>query len=132
MRQDDEFVKCVCPGTYKIQDGKITNASFLSDKHYYRIVESDFNDGVHAPDDVLTDEEFTGSIWVLRLPPEFLRVVKEMQEWETKNGAVVAGPYKSESFANTYSYTMMSDSATGGNPTVWSTFGSRLNAWRKI
>ena len=100
---------------------------FLQDGQYFRILGSVYNDGVYQYPAVLTDEVFEGQIWAMRVPPAFIALSGEIDEYIAKNAE---SPYTSESFGG-YSYTK----ATGesGAPLTWrEAFASRLNAWRKI
>lgn len=118
-------------GEWEIKNGKI--ALPLLEGQYFRIVGSIFNDGVYKYEDnlKLTDETFEGSVWGLIIPKPVLDLVKEIEAWEVKNGAVASGVYQSESFGG-YSYTKATDPKTGGALTWKSVFASRLSAWRKI
>lgn len=124
---------------YVISGGKI-DLPFLAENQYFRIVGSIFNDGVYKYDAELnlTDEEFDGEIWALAIPPALIKLVKEIEDWQEKNGAAAASPYVSESFGG-YSYSKASGqnrftAQSGGSSSVsWiSTFAARLNRWRKI
>lgn len=127
------FVRAVHSGTYTITGGTLP-LDFLQTGQYFRVIGSVFNDGVHRCDAALslTDETFTGEIWALSIPKALLDLVGEMEDWQTKNGAVSAGLYKSESFGG-YSYTVKDDVASGGGDSSWvGAFSSRLSQWRKI
>lgn len=125
--------------TITINKGRITNADFLAiiKKHqYFRIVGSVFNDGVYRYDEFLqlpTDETFKGAIWLMAVPADFLALVDDIKEWQTKNGgadSVAMSPFASESFGG-YSYSK----ASGGSssvPTWQSVYASRLNKYRRI
>lgn len=116
-------------GTYTIEDGGIT-LPFLANGQYFRIMGSVFNDGLcQYPTYGLTDETFDGVIWALAVPNSVVSLAEEMAEWETKNGAAASGPYQSESFGG-YSYSKAAGS-NGGAMTVWDSFASRLNAYKK-
>ena len=118
-------------GTYTIEDGGIT-LPFLATGQYFRIIGSVFNDGLHQyPATDLVDEEFSGVIWELAIPPAVVDLADEIGAWQEKNGEASASPYQSESFGG-YSYSKATDSASGGSVTWQSAFRSRLNAWRKI
>jgi len=122
-------VRC---GTYTVENGSIT-LPFLLEGQHFRILGSVFNDGVHQYSDelTLTDETFYGEIWALAIPKALLDLVTEIEEWQTKNGAAVSGPYQSESFGG-YSYTLKSGGADGGSESWQSAFSARLNQWRKL
>ena len=111
-----------------IADGILTPSFGIKQNQYYRIIGSTFNDGVHRFGDVydvLTDEIFDGSVWLMSVPKSFLDLVSEIEEYQEKYGK--ATPYDSESFGG-YSY-----SKSDGAATSWQhAFGTRLNAWRKI
>ena len=111
-----------------IADGILTPSFDIKQNQYYRIIGSTFNDGVHKfgdDTDVLTDEVFDGSVWLMAVPKSFLDLVSEIEDYQAKYGQ--ANPYVSESFGG-YSYSK-ADSAS----TSWQhAFGTRLNAWRKI
>lgn len=118
-------------GKWEIKNGKVSLP--LLDGQYFRIIGSVFNDGVYKyGDDLdLTDETFEGAVWALAIPKPVLNLVKEIEAWEEKNGAVASGVYQSESFGG-YSYTKATDATTGGAVTWESAFRSRLSAWRKV
>ena len=126
-------------GTYAIENGSIS-LPFLLDGQYFRIVGSALNDGVYkyppvAADGLMT-ETFTGEIWAMRVPRAVAEIAGEIDAWNAKYGEAVNSPYQSESF-NGYSYTKASaagagKSAQNGTPTWQSTFGARLNQWRRL
>lgn len=118
-------------GTFTIKDGGIT-LPFLADGQYFRICGSVFNDGLHQyPATDLADEEFSGTIWELAIPPAVVDLADEIGAWQEKNGEASASPYQSESFGG-YSYSKATDSASGGAVTWQSVFKRQLSAWRKI
>lgn len=126
---DDKHV-----GTFTIQDGDIMPSIDLQENQYYRIIGSVFNDGIHQnnENDELTDETFTGGIWLMRIPKAFLDLADEIEQWQTNmnESDTSKSPYQSESFGG-YSYSKKS----GANGTGYSwkdEFGSRLNMWRKV
>lgn len=139
-------------GTFKIEDGSITSFEpryvwgvepfSLKEGQYFRIIDSTFNDGVHKnnSDLDLVDEEFTGSVWAMAVPPSVIALADEIDEWIDKYMGVnsqAMSPYNSESFGG-YSYSkgsgaVGSKASDGGNEVTWqSAFASRLNLWRKI
>ena len=118
-------------GTFTIKDGGIT-LPFLADGQYFRICGSVFNDGLHQyPATDLVDEEFSGAIWELAIPPAVVDLADEIGAWQEKNGEASASPYQSESFGG-YSYSKATDSVSGGAVTWQSAFKKQLSAWRKI
>ena len=118
-------------GTFTIKDGGIT-LPFLAEGQYFRICGSVFNDGLHQyPAADLVDEEFSGSILELAIPPAVVDLADEIGAWQEKNGEASASPYQSESFGG-YSYSKATDAETGGAVTWQSAFKQQLSAWRKI
>ena len=118
-------------GTFTIKDGGVT-LPFLADGQYFRICGSVFNDGLHLyPATDLVDEEFSGAIWELSIPPAVIELSDEISKWQEKNGEASTSPYQSESFGG-YSYSKATDAKTGGAVTWQSAFKQQLGVWRKI
>lgn len=119
-------------GEFTVADGAIELP--LYDGQYFRIVGSHLNDGVYTyPVEELKDETFNGAVYELRIPKELLGIVKEIEEWQEKNGAIADSPFNSESFGG-YSYnkgSTASDELSGLSG--WQkAFNSRLEPWRKL
>lgn len=118
-------------GDFKIVDGMLVPPVSLQPNQYYRIVGSVFNDGVHAYNDFLYNEDtFHGAVWLMKVPQEIVDLAIEIEAWQDKNADVLASPYTSESFGG-YSYSKATSSA-GGNYSWKDAFASRLNHYRKI
>ena len=118
-------------GTFTIEDGGIA-LPFLANGQYFRICGSVFNAGLHQyPATDLVDEEFSGAIWALAIPPAVVDLADEIGAWQEKNGEASVSPYQSESFGG-YSYSKATDAETGGAVTWQSAFKKQLSAWRKI
>lgn len=120
-------------GDFAIVDGLIT-PPFDIPTDFIRISGSHLNDGVHriSDADLLDEEKFHGSIWVMSPPRDFLNLVDEIAEWQAKNGSVdsqAMSPYNSESFGG-YSYSK--SSGLGGSGTWQNAYASRLNKYRRI
>lgn len=122
----------------EIADGSLpaSATSKMMAGQWYRIEGSYLNDGLHQhPAEDLEDETFSGTITLLAIPKPLLRVAEEIAAWQDANGAVVDGPYASESFGG-YSYSLRSDSganSASGGLTGWRlAFRDRLNPWRKM
>ena len=130
------FVKEVYRGKFKIS-GNTLNVDFLQKDQYYRVIGSVFNDGIYKySSDPLTDEEFTGEVWAMSVPPAVIALAGEIEDWLKKYGDVMNSPFQSESFGG-YSYskgsTGSSNNSDSANAADWrKVFGSRLNAYRKI
>lgn len=119
-------------GDFKIENGVISPSYDLKNGQYYRVYGSVFNDGVHKfgdSEDVLTDEEFNGSVWLMKVPQDFLNLATEIEEWCKTYSEKVSSPYQSESFGG-YSYSKASGSH--GNITWQDAFATRLSMYRRI
>lgn len=118
-------------GTFTVKDGTITPLDFLQDGQYFRIVGSTFNDGVHQyPQSNLIDEVFNGSVWAMKIPPSFLALNTEIDDY-SKSDAAAISPYASESWGG-YSYTKATNAAGKPDSSWQNVFASRLNVWRKL
>ena len=118
-------------GIYKIENGSL-ELPFLQNGQYYRICGSVFNDGLHKyGDDKLQNETFSGTVWALAIPKAVVELSVKIEEWQSKNGAVLESPYSSESFGG-YSYSIATDSQTGNRVTWETVFRSQLNPYRQI
>ena len=125
-------------GLYSIVGGVLTPSVDILENQYYAIFNSRFNDGVHLygdETDVLTDEpEFEGSVWVMHPKPYFLNKVKEIEEWQEKNGGADSAnmsPLASENFG-IYGYSKGSNSS-GGTAVSWKVqYKDFLDAYRRV
>lgn len=118
--------------SFVIKNGEINLSKLnVQDGQYIRIVGSVFNDGVYQyPVSDLKDETFIGSVWLLKIPPEFLGLSEEIENWNKLYANVLDSPYSSESFGG-YSYTKANGG--DGNSLTWkSVFNNKLNRWRKL
>ena len=128
-------------GEFTISDGKLPDLENLLIKgQYFYIYGSFFNDGVHEYTDelVLKDETFEGLVQSMRIEPDFLKLVSDIEAWEAKYGGIdstAMSPFNSESFGG-YSYSKSNGSnesgGTGNAADPKSVFKSRLNRWRKL
>lgn len=124
-------------GDWVISNGQISPILDLP-TGYIRIVGSRLNDGVHKVSDLnLVDESFHGGIWIMSPPADFISLVKEIEDWQAKNGkadSAAMSPFQSESFGG-YSYSKASGGSSSGSsivPTWQSVYASRLNRYRRI
>lgn len=123
-------------GKFTVQNNTI-ELPFLKSGQYYRIVGSDFNDGVHQyPSSDLKDEIFTGFIWSMAVPEAVIDLASEVDNWITKYAGTDSpnmSPYSSESF-NNYSYSKDSGaSADGSANNTWQTvFSGSLKPYRRL
>jgi len=132
-------------GQFSISDSMLSPHDFLLDGQRFYITGSFLNDGVYTyhpsgirdDDDKeeigLVDETFDGVVYALAVPPTFIALVGEIEEWVGKFGEAASSPYQSETF-NGYSYTKASGGSNGesSGPTWQSNFRSQLNQWRKV
>ena len=133
---------CIFEGEYTINSGIITPSDFLKEGQYFRICNSDLNDGVYVNTakgrQGLKDETFSGLIWAMSVPQEFVDLCARIDEWATANqGAASANmsALNSESFGN-YSYSKGSGggskSGVGGAALTWQTmFYDELTPYRR-
>lgn len=137
---DEECNKVI--GKITIADGAISVRNTpitMKNGQYFRIIGSVFNDGVHQyPDSDMSDEEFDGAVWEMKVPQEVVDLAEDISEWVEKYGSIdspAMSPFNSESFAG-YSYSKSTGtSGPDGNESSnsWqSVFKSRLNMWRKL
>lgn len=120
-------------GLFSIAKGHIS-LPFLKVGQYFWIAGSVFNDGLYQYGScVLQDEEFTGAVWALAVPAEFVKLAEDVQAWREANEKAAQSPFQSESFGG-YSYTKASgNTAQGGSALSWqSVFSARLKKWRKL
>ena len=123
--------------TYKIENGSISPAPFLTEGDYFRIVGSRKNDGVYqymlADLATLTDETFDGNIWVMSVPVGVVALLGDINTWEVATADVRNSPYQSESFGG-YTYSLKSYGGSGGSAgglTWQNVFADRLKPYRR-
>lgn len=129
-RRPNKYVNQIKVEKFTIEGGKIAPSDFLKENDYYRIIGSRFNDGLYQyPNSDLTDEEFDGAVWVMRVPPALVTLAQQYkEELEKESGKPSA--YISESFGG-YSYTKATNSK--GVPLNWEHLhADELNQWRII
>lgn len=91
-------------GDFTISDG-IIDLPFLRPGQWFRVMGSRFNDGVHQyPGGELTDETFSGIVWEMLPPAEFLDLAKDIETWLSQYEDAVKAPYVSENVQGVYSY----------------------------
>ena len=120
---------------YKIVNGQLTNAPFLLDGQYYRVVGSVLNDGVHKKGDrtdILQDEEFDGAVWSMCVPLDIVALASDIVARQATKGEVLSTPYQSESFGG-YNYSKKTSANSSGGSYSWrDQFASRLNPYRRL
>lgn len=116
FNRPNRYVDHIEFGKFTIKDGGIAPSDFLEDEDYFRIVGSKRNDGLYQhPTAVLTDENFEGAVWVMRVPPIVITLAQDYEK-EYGNNSEKTNAYVSESFGG-YSYTKATDSH--GVPISW-------------
>ena len=139
------FIKESYTGEFVISDGMLSPSDFLIDGQRFYITGSFLSDGVYTyhpggikndddkVDANLPDETFKGIVHALAVPPLFVALAEEIEEWVGKFGDAASSPYQSESF-NGYSYSKIYTGVNSEvNSSTWQgVFRSRLNQWRKV
>lgn len=136
------FTRGIIRGRFTVQNGVLSPLDGVETGTWIRVVGSLHDDGVwQYPGRDLTDEEFSGAVWVLAIPPDFAALLDDINAWEAANAdavknataEVLSGPYTSESFGG---YTYQKKTGFGDIATSWRDprlgFAARLNMWRKI
>ena len=135
-------------GKVTITDGNITvvsdsllfsgSAPTIKVGQYIHIEGSIFNNGVFLyGNDMLTDETFEGTVWLMGIPQAIIDLDAEITEWRDKYESInspAMSPFNSESFKG-YSYSKGTVSSGAGTESAlgWqNVFGPRLAPWRKI
>lgn len=105
---------------------------------YIHIEGSIFNNGVFQyGNDMLTDETFEGTVWLMGIPQAVIDLDAEITAWRDKYESISSpamSPFNSESFKG-YSYSKGTVSSGAGAESAlgWqNVFGPRLAPWRKI
>lgn len=129
-RRPNKYVNQIKVGKFTIDGGNITPSDFLKENDYYRIIGSRFNDGLYQyPNSDLTDEEFDGAVWVMRIPPAVITLAQDNEKY-AQSDAGKQSAYVSESFGG-YSYTKATNSK--GVPLNWEHLHEdELDQWRII
>lgn len=120
-------------GEIEIRNGALYTLCDLKPNQYFRIVGSTFNDGVYQfPTTSLTNEIFSGSVWGMAIPKDFLDLVEDIKKFNAKveDMALVEKGYASESFG-VYSYSV-SSSAPAMMVEWQNCINRRLNCYRKL
>ena len=128
-RRPNKYVNQIKVGKFTIDGGNITPSDFLKENDYYRIIGSKFNDGLYQyPNSDLTDEEFDGAVWVMRIPA-VITIAQDIEKYAQSDEGKQSA-YVSESFGG-YSYTKATNSK--GVPLSWKrVFEDELHDWSII
>lgn len=134
------FLKSIVVGEFEISNSTITGIEGIKEGQYFRICGSDLNDGVYLNTEDglsdLRDETFSGSVWLMSVPPAFIDICKDIIKWREKYesaDSVNMSPFTSESVSGVYSYSKSGGGNSGGANTTWQTaFKSRLIPYRRV
>lgn len=132
MRETNNFFERSCEANaFTIANGQLTLSEDYLKGMYIGIKGSFFNDGVYIVGDnhivsELQDEIFTGTIYKLAPPKDFILLSTEIDEYIVKTPI---SDVTSESFGN-YSYSKAQGNK--GNITWQELYASRLNSYRKM
>lgn len=122
-------------GTFTIADGELSGfPGELLDGQYFRVIDSNLNDGVYQWPAKLKDEVFDGTIQSMRVPLEIIALDADITSWLAENQKAINSPYTSESYGG-YSYTLRVPTGADGADSglTWqSQFKARLSPWRKL
>lgn len=137
-------VKDIHSNIYTISGHVIAPLDFIIPGQFFRITGSVLNDGVYQNTTEglasLQDETFEGNIWAMAVPPAFLKLCEEIDEWQNKYGNIGSmnmSPYVSQSISGVFSATKSSNGGSSGSgessvQTWQSVYKPRLNKWRRI
>ena len=135
------FIVDTVESNFVIKNHVLQNNDLLElyENQYFIIEGSIFNDGLYKyTEDVelsdLVDEEFCGTIKELAIPRDVLKIIGDIDAWNTKNADTLNSPFQSESFGG-YSYSKGNSTTAAGKNRSYSwkdVFGSKLYPYRKI
>jgi len=128
-------------GFFSLSGGEIILRGRYKAGQYILLGGSVFVDGIYkisgidgdaySLDGADTDEDWSGAVYGLAIPSDFLEIVEEIKVLQAQSSRNPnAGLVQSERFQN-YSYTMAT--ADNGLPATWKdVFSSRLNPFREM
>ena len=128
-------------GEFTIESGAFVSPDFtLKTGQYFRIVNSDLNDGVYCNTAeslaLLQDETFTGQVWLMAVPRSFVALCDDIAAWRTKYesvGNANMSPFQSESVQGVYNYSKGSTGSGNSSAVTWqSQYGKFFSAYRRI
>lgn len=135
-REDERYIGviCVSDNVFFCNDRRID----IADGQYFRIIGSILSDGVYKYGvATISDEDFDGAVWLMRVPPDVVSLADDIAAWVAKYGGVnseAMSPFNAESFGG-YSYSKSSGSTSSGSLSSgsWqSAYASRLARYRKL
>lgn len=134
---------CIHSGTFSISGGTLTPSDFLKQGQYFRIVGSDLNERVFLNTSEglaeLKDEVFSGSVWAMSVPPQFVALTADIEAWRAANEKPESVAYSSMASESLGNYSYSKDTSSGGKSGIagaaktWQTvFYDRLTPYRRI
>lgn len=133
------FYKTVEKSNFNIKNNKIKVKGKYFPNQFIKIENSITNDGIYKiinfenqeiEIENTTDEEFEGAIYGLAIPKDFIKLAKEIEEYQ-KSNPISKSNIISESYLNGYSYTMATNS--NGQVSGWQdVFKNKLDTYRRI
>lgn len=118
------FERGCVEGEFAVSGGVLTPAP---NAPFFAVEGSMCHDGVYRPGEMkeAPQEKFTGKVWLLCPPDDFLQLCEEISAFDDANPA---SAMQSESFGE-YSYTRGGDSS---KQTWAAVFASKLNSYRRM
>ena len=127
------FVTGQCTGTWSLEAGRLTPGDLLMPGDWIALRGSALNDGIYELDregclmGETRDEVFTGEVWFLQPPAEFLALCEEIAAWADEHPPE---DLEEERFGD-YSWRRMRDAC--GLPVDWRVvFRGRLLPYRRM
>lgn len=119
------FERSCTVGTFTVSGGVLSPAISAP---YVAIDGSAYHGGVYRPDQLREqpEETFTGRVWALYPPDDFLQLCEQINAYDEQNPA---GALQSEQFGE-YSYTRMGGES--GPPSWQKAFASQLWPYRRM
>lgn len=133
----------IIKGEFTVSNGSLTPSDFLLEGQYFRIYGSKLNEGVwlNTVEGLgnLRDETFTGTVWSMSVPKDFIELCERIDAWRALNEAANSpnmSTLSSENFGN-YGYSKGSGggskSGVSGAALTWQTaFYDALTPYRRI
>lgn len=124
------FTRGYIDGEFTVSGGVLTPAPLSP---YAAITGSAFYDGVYSMTDPLPEgkpETFTGRVWLLHPPDDFVRLCEQISQYDDKNPV---GAMQSESFGEyTYRRPVVGMNGSGGLASWQTAFAIHLMPYRRM
>lgn len=128
----NHFVTGRTDGQWTVEGGVLQGSASLTPGQWIAVTGGTPCDGVHQLDDAgaipgVADGTFTGCVWLLQPPQDFLRLCEEIAAWAQQQP--LPG-LRQESFG---AYSRTAATASDGAPVSWEAlFRDRLTPWRRM